>query len=694
MSSSSLRYRAFISYSHRDEILTRRLHRRLESFRVPAGLRAKDAAEQQLPARLGPVFRDREDLASSARLSSSIEAALDAAEALIVVCSPAAVASHWVGQEIRYFREKYPERPVLAFVAGGDPAADPRTSGALAAFPRELLFDSASPDALPGEPLAADARSEGDGFNAAFLKLAAGLLGVPYDALRRREVRRRQQRWMLMIGASLLLSAVMSYLAWDATRARDVARRAQAQAELELESERQTRNFLLSVFRLADAERARQDSVTVREVLDRAVKRIDATRFSRPAIKSRFLATMGQAYSSLGLHKRSVELMQQSLDLNPGDALSPEDESQRIENQIELADVYFAMGEYDKAMQSLDDLAADAARGSPANAIQLARAANISGDLQAYRENDVAALAAYNEAIDKLANANPSSEEAALIRSRSVSGLGFLLHFSGDYDAADRQFLEAIELLEPVVGELHPATIQAIGTRGSNAYASGKIDVARAAWNRALSLAHRVYDENGPEIGTLKNNLGLLELEAGALSQAETLLRAALLSDRAHRSEEFDDLSYTLNNLAWTRRFQGDPAEARALWEEALPIAEKFDHPMLGPILTGLAELDCAHAAVEIGTARAQHAVAAALQHHGADHWRSAAAEMAAALCAARAGRQIELATVRSLAKRIQTRWAPTSPFHTHAESLLREIAAPARLGSSDAKRMRALQAG
>jgi len=681
------RYRAFISYSHRDERLTRRLHRRLESFRVPAALRTDGATERQLPARLGPVFRDREDLASSARLSGSIEAALDAAEALIVVCSPAAVASHWVGQEIRYFREKYPERPVLAFVVAGDPTADPRTAGAVAAFPRELLFDGANPDAPPGEPLAADARSEGDGFNAAFLKLAAGLLGVPYDALRRREMRRRQQRWMLAIGASLLLSAVMSYLAWDATLARDVARRAQSQAELELESERQTRNFLLSVFRLADAERARQDSVTVREVLDRAVKRIDTTRFSRPAVKSRFLATMGQAYSSLGLHKRSVELMQQSLDLNPGDELSPEDASQRIENQIELADVYFAMGEYDKATQSLDDLASAAARGSAATAIQLARAANIMGDVQAYRENDVAALAAYNEAIGKLAEANASSEEAALVRSRSVSGLGFLLHFSGDYDAADRQFLQAIELLEPVVGELHPATIQAIGTRGSNAYASGRIDVARAAWNRALSLALQVYDENGPEIGTLKNNLGLLELEAGALGQAETLLRAAVLSDRKHRSEEFDDLSYTLNNLAWTRRFQGDLSEARALWEEALPIAEKFDHPMLGPILAGLAELDCEQAAVEIGSVRAQQAVAAAQKHHGAEHWRSAAAEMSAALCAAHAGEPIDRAKVGGLAKRIQTRWAPASPFHTHAKALLRATSAPIRTDSVDPKR-------
>ncbi len=657
-----LRYRAFLSYSHRDEAMARRLHRRLESFRVPAGLRAKHDGD--IPARLNPVFRDRDELASASALSSGIERALDESAALIVVCSPAAAASPWVGQEIRYFREHYPQRPVLAFVVAGDPGASPHLAGSNAAFPAALLVgDFADPSAPAAEPLAADARGEADGFSAAFLKLVAGLLGVRYDELRQREARRRQQRWSFAIAASLALSATMAWLAWDATQARDVARRAQARAELELESERQTRSFLLSVFELADAERSRGDRVTVREVLDRAVARIDGSSFARPEIKARFRATLGQAYSSLGLYKRSAELLRTSI-ADDAAQTTPEAQVQREESRIELADVLFNMGEYDAAMEALAPLGAPAA-GDLESRLRAARAANVRGDVLAYQERDADANTAYNQAVRYIDGID--GEAAALIRARSLGGLALLRHYAGDYAGADRHHAQVLEALMATVGERHPATISAILSRGSSAYAGGQIDIARTQWERALALGLQIYDENGPEIGTIKNNLGLLRLEAGDLVEAEALLRAALLSDRTHRSDQFDDLAYTLNNLGWTRYFQRDQTEAGALWDEALPIAQAANHPMLGPILTGLATLDCAHDRVAEGRARAGSAVAAAREHHGDEHWRTASAQLSAAVCQARADGAVDRRQVDAAVGLVESRWSAASPFRKFA---------------------------
>jgi hypothetical protein len=82
MSEAALRYRAFLSYSHRDEVAARRLHRQLEAYRVPRGLQRDGEGRAILPPRLHPVFRDRDELASAARLSTVIEAALDQSEAL------------------------------------------------------------------------------------------------------------------------------------------------------------------------------------------------------------------------------------------------------------------------------------------------------------------------------------------------------------------------------------------------------------------------------------------------------------------------------------------------------------------------------------------------------------------------------------------------------------------------------------
>ncbi|MBB5208185.1 toll/interleukin-1 receptor domain-containing protein [Chiayiivirga flava] len=666
------RYRAFLSYSHRDAAVAGRLHRRLEAFRVPAGVRGQ--AQDGLPARLGPVFRDREELASATRLSDSIEAALDESAALIVVCSPAAAASRWVNQEILQFRTRHPARPVFAFVVAGDPGADPRVAPDTAALPLALLLeDPARPDGPLGEPLAADARAAGDGFASAVLKLVAGLLGLRYDDLRRRDARRRQRRWTVAVAASLALAATMAWLAWDATRARDVARTAQAQAELELQSERQTRNFLLSVFRLADAERSRGGDVTVREVLDRAVQRIDGTRFARPAIRARFLATMGQAYSSLGLHKRSAELLRQSLDALPAGDAEPDALAQRIDSLIELADVAYAMGDYDTATPLLD--AVDAAA---AGAAQRARAANVRGDVLTYSERDADAMASYDRALALADAARLGAEDDALLRSRSLTGLALLQQYAGDHAASDRGYAAAIALLEPAVGELHPATIAAIVSRGSNAYASGDTATAQAAWTRGLALAQRVYDADGPEIGTIKNNLGRLRLETGDLAGAETLLRDALRSDRLHRTQTFDDLVYPLGNLGTVLLFRGEGEQARALFDEALQIADASGSELRASLLAALAEIDCAAGRSASGMALAQRAVAAAPE---AD-WRAAAAVLALNLCRVAADLPAPRAEIDAARATIRARWPQSSPFRQHADdqhaAILRKHAAVA----------------
>ena len=632
MSDGALRYRAFLSYSHRDSTITQRLHRRLERYRIPRSLRRQEAPDDPLPARLHPVFRDRDDLASSGRLSNSIERALDESEALVVVCSPSAVASPWVDAEIAYFRRRYPNRPVLAFVVDGDPGLDPRTHPQRAALPLRLsLLDPEDSSGALGEPLAADARAEADGFTSAFFKIAAGLLGVRYDDLRQRDHRRRQKLWSIASLSGVALALVFAWLAWDATQARNAARAAQAVAELELRSERQTRDFLLSVFQLADATEARGERVTVREVLDRAVERIEHTRFDRDAIRSRYLATMGQAYASLGLNRRGTELLRESIA-----ALGEDDQidarRQRIESRLELADTLFDMGEYDAALAELD--AIDAERDG-ASALQRARGAGIRGDVLMYGERDAEATTAYRDAQALAGGQGIDADARAVIEARALSGLAHLALFANDLAGAQSGLERATTMLRRSVGSDHPHAIGAAMSWGSAAYRAGNRSRAREIWQETLTLALRVYDSDSPQVGTLKNNLGLLLLEDGDLDVAEPLLRDALASDRKHRSETFDDLAYPLHNLGYLLLTLGRTTEAEALLREALPIAEASGHRMLGPILNALADLECARGGIDVGAPLAQRAVelgeAAGVTE--ADAWRAAQARITRASC-------------------------------------------------------------
>jgi hypothetical protein len=205
-------YRAFISYSHRDNRWADWLLNALESYRIPKHLIGEQGREGPVPARLFPVFRDRDELPASSDLSERILKALEASACQIVICSPHAAKSRWVNEEIISFKRLGREDRIFAFIVDGEPNAQ---DGGAECFPRALRFridGGGGLSALPTEPIAADARAEGDGRNNAKLKLIAGLLGIEYAALKRRDEQavRRRARLFQAIAAGMALLAMLA----------------------------------------------------------------------------------------------------------------------------------------------------------------------------------------------------------------------------------------------------------------------------------------------------------------------------------------------------------------------------------------------------------------------------------------------------------------------------------------------------
>ena len=91
-----MRYSAFISYNHRDRDWAVWLHRALERYGVPKRLWGRPAPWGEIGNRLPPVFRDRDELATSSDLASSVKEALAESAFLVVVCSPNSARSKWV----------------------------------------------------------------------------------------------------------------------------------------------------------------------------------------------------------------------------------------------------------------------------------------------------------------------------------------------------------------------------------------------------------------------------------------------------------------------------------------------------------------------------------------------------------------------------------------------------------------------
>jgi hypothetical protein len=207
-----MRYDAFISYRHGelDGIVAEKLHRMLESYRVPRAIAQKTGKKK-----LARVFRDREELPTSSNLSDSINEALESSEFLLLVCSRRTCASQWVMREVERFGELRGKDRIITLLIDGEPDES---------FPPGLREREVGGETVFVEPLAADVRAETPAQSIKLLKeeklrLLAPILGCAFDDLRRRHRRRRLRRAAAVVGFTFALTVSFgSFSTWQYLR--------------------------------------------------------------------------------------------------------------------------------------------------------------------------------------------------------------------------------------------------------------------------------------------------------------------------------------------------------------------------------------------------------------------------------------------------------------------------------------------
>lgn len=169
-------YVAFISYRHKplDIEIAEKVHKLLEHYRVPKELRKNGKKN------LGIVFRDRDELPLTSNLTENIYEALEHSEFLIVICTPETPKSMWVEKEISYFIEKHGRERVLIVLADGTVEESvPKQITTICAEDGQTIQQQI-------EPLCAylaEAENKSGSLKKEFLRLAAAILGCPYDSL-------------------------------------------------------------------------------------------------------------------------------------------------------------------------------------------------------------------------------------------------------------------------------------------------------------------------------------------------------------------------------------------------------------------------------------------------------------------------------------------------------------------------------
>lgn len=191
----SREYAAFISYRHQplDMKVADKVHEMIERYVIPKELR-KDSKKH-----LGIAFRDQEELPLTSDLTGSIYEALDHSQFLVVICTPETPKSQWVAREIEYFINRHSRDRVLTVLAAG--TMDESVPKAITTIYGE---DGVTPIGQC-EPLAAMIASSTHKQTMRLLKkefprLAAAMIGCPYDALIQRSKRRKMQLLTAALG--------------------------------------------------------------------------------------------------------------------------------------------------------------------------------------------------------------------------------------------------------------------------------------------------------------------------------------------------------------------------------------------------------------------------------------------------------------------------------------------------------------
>jgi tetratricopeptide (TPR) repeat protein len=546
------RYDAFISYRHAemDKAIAERLHRALETYRVPGPL-----VRRGLPRQIKRVFRDREELPTSSNLSEDIQRALRESRCLIVICSPRTPESRWVTREIEIFMDLGRGDRILPVLIEGEPAdsfpAPIRPQGAQAGDQVALR-----PSSGVLEP-AADVRANKLRRSLRLLareklRLIARILGCGYSELEARDHERSiRQKGALALAVFLLVSAV-------------------------------------GFFNYSQFVRAEEQRKTTETERDRAMAAISLLTYETPER----LGNMPGALSILTtVFEEDVELLDRILSLSPD---SPEAGREVGSNLLLACDGWLRLGDTRRAQQACEEALAISLELAQDKADAVAQwdlsvSYSWMGDVKMAQGDLTGALEVYEKslAIDlELAEQTPHSQAHRNV-SISYSRIGDVRmaqgNLTGALEAYEKSLAIALELARDETSVEAQRDLSVIYSRiGDVRMAQGNLTGALEAYEKSLTIdLELAQDKSNAQMQRSLSisyermgNVRLMQDDlTGAREAFEKALAIALeLAQDKSNAQAQRDLAVSYSRMGDVMTVQGDLTGALDAREKSLAI--------------------------------------------------------------------------------------------------------------------------
>jgi eukaryotic-like serine/threonine-protein kinase len=393
--------------------------------------------------------------------------------------------------------------------------------------------------------------------------------GVAYRC--RKFVRRHIGPLAAVAVATLALAFGILGLASGRAKARLEAQR----AKQSLAESQEMSRFVNGLFEVSDPGRARGESVTARELLDRGVDEIQDRFADQPKLRARFLHTLADIYTKLGLYDTAADLLTQGLALleplgSPGEEMAAIAHARGV---LHFQKLEFVQAEswFRRALE-LREPAFAPETADPDTAEKFALTLhNLGAAVFRQRRLEEAELLFRKALRIREQFLEPDHPHIA----RSVNALGALLLDAGDLAGAEPYFERTLRLREESLGADHPSVALALFNLGLVRSRLGRYDAALEGYSRALAIQEKALGPVHAAIGRTLSVMGTTLGRLGRFDEAEDYFLRSLAMRRAATGDRSIDTARALSGLAGLYHRLGRLDEAEAAATEALGILEQ-----------------------------------------------------------------------------------------------------------------------
>jgi len=333
------------------------------------------------------------------------------------------------------------------------------------------------------------------------------------------------------------------------------------------ESDRASRitGFMTGIFKVSNPSEARGNSITAREILDKASADIDTGLTHDPESQAQMLSVMGDVYDNLGLYTHAEELQQKAVEIRRS-VLGPEN-PETLKSISALAQTLLKEGNLNSA-ETLQRQALEA---------QMRVLGQDNPDTQSSMSNLARILwgkGRYADA-EKLDREGLETERRVLGPEHpdtltTMVNLSFDLRSEHHYADAVDLCRQALEVRRRVLGPEHPDTLMSMNVLANSLRNVGQIVEAEKLHREALEIRIRILGPEHPQ--TLQSMLSLaavLMIEKRD-AEAEKVLRQALETERRVLGPQDPTRALSAYDLASIVAKRGRRNEAFSLLSEAL----------------------------------------------------------------------------------------------------------------------------